>query len=37
MPRDAELEKKMPQLITSRYDDRHRRKKIEKTRSLPQL
>ena len=36
MPLDAELEKKMLQLVTSRYDDRHRRKKIEKTLSLSQ-
>jgi hypothetical protein len=36
MPLDAELGKKMLQLITSRYDDRHWRKKIEKTLSLPQ-
>ncbi len=28
--------KKMLQLVTSRYDDRHWRKKIEKTLSLPQ-
>lgn len=36
MALDAELGKKMLQLITSRYDDRHWRKKIEKTLSLPQ-
>jgi len=36
MPLDTELGKKMLQLITSRYDDRHWRKKIEKTLSLPQ-
>ena len=36
MPLDAELGKKMLQLITSRYDDRHWRTKIEKTLSLPQ-
>lgn len=36
MPLDAELGKKMLQLITSRYDDRHWRKSIEKTLSLPQ-
>jgi len=36
MPLDAELGKKMLQLITSRYDDRHWRKKIEKTLGLPQ-
>lgn len=36
MPLDAELGRKMLQLITSRYDDRHWRKKIEKTLSLPQ-
>jgi len=36
MPLDAELGKTMLQLITSRYDDRHWRKKIEKTLSLPQ-
>ena len=36
MPLNAELGKKMLQLITSRYDDRHWRKKIEKTLSLPQ-
>lgn len=35
MPLDAELGKKMLQLITSRYDDRHWRKRIEKTLSLP--
>jgi len=35
MPLDAELGKKMLQLVTSRYDDRHWRKKIEKTLSLP--
>ena len=36
MPLDTELGKTMLQLITSRYDDRHWRKKIEKTLSLPQ-
>ncbi|MBH0207462.1 MAG: hypothetical protein HP495_02830 [Nitrospira sp.] len=36
MPLDTELGKKMLQLITSRYDDRHWRKRIEKTLSLPQ-
>jgi hypothetical protein len=36
MPLNAELGKKMLQLITSRYDDRHWRKRIEKTLSLPQ-
>jgi len=36
MALDAELGKQMLQLITSRYDDRHWRKKIEKTLSLPQ-
>jgi hypothetical protein len=36
MALDAEFGKKMLQLITSRYDDRHWRKKIEKTLSLPQ-
>lgn len=36
MPLDVELGKKMLQLITSRYDDRHWRKKIEKTLGLPQ-
>lgn len=36
MPLNAELGKKMLQLITSRYDDRHWRKKIEKTLSLTQ-
>lgn len=36
MPLDAELGKRMLQLITSRYDDRHWRKQIEKTLSLPQ-
>ncbi len=36
MPLDAELGRKMLQLITSRYDDRHWRKQIEKTLSLPQ-
>lgn len=36
MPLDAEFGKKMLQLITSRYDDRHWRKKIEKTLSLTQ-
>lgn len=36
MPLDAELGKKMLQLITSRYDDRHWRKQIEKTLGLPQ-
>ena len=36
MALDAELGKQMLQLITSRYDDRHWRKRIEKTLSLPQ-
>ncbi|HMS84039.1 MAG TPA: hypothetical protein PKD12_10340 [Nitrospira sp.] len=36
MPLDAVLGKQMLQLITSRYDDRHWRKRIEKTLSLPQ-
>ncbi len=36
MPLDADLGRKMLQLITSRYDDRHWRKKIEKTLSLSQ-
>lgn len=36
MALDAELGKSMLQLITSRYDNRHWRKKIEKTLSLPQ-
>jgi hypothetical protein len=36
MPLDVELGKKMLQLITSRYDDRNWRKRIEKTLSLPQ-
>lgn len=36
MPLDVELGKTMLQLITSRYDDRHWRKKIEKTLGLPQ-
>jgi hypothetical protein len=36
MPLDTDLGKKMLQLITSRYDDRHWRKRIEKTLSLPQ-
>jgi len=36
MPLDAERGKKMLQLVTSRYDDRHWRKKIEKTLSLAQ-
>jgi len=36
MALDSQLGKKMLQLITSRYDDRHWRKKIEKTLSLPQ-
>jgi len=35
MSLDAELGKTMLQLITSRYEDRHWRKKIEKTLSLP--
>ena len=35
MPLDAELGKKMLQLITSRYDQREWRKKIEKILSLP--
>ena len=36
MPLDADQGKILLQLITSRYDDRHWRKKIEKTLSLPQ-
>lgn len=36
MSLDAEFGKTMLQLITSRYEDRHWRKKIEKTLSLPQ-
>ena len=36
MPLDADQGKTLLQLITSRYDDRHWRKKIEKTLSLPQ-
>ena len=36
MPLDVEIGKTMLQLITSRYDDRHWRKKIEKTLGLPQ-
>ena len=36
MPLDAELGKTMLRLITSRYDDRHWRKRIEKTLGLPQ-
>jgi hypothetical protein len=36
MPLNAELGKTMLQLITSRYDDRHWRRRIEKTLSLPQ-
>src|SRR5262245_35670888 len=36
MPLNAEQGKTLLQLITSRYDDRHWRKKIEKTLSLPQ-
>jgi len=36
MALDAESGKTMLQLITSRYEDRHWRKKIEKTLSLPQ-
>lgn len=36
MALDTALGKTMLQLITSRYDDRHWRKKIEKTLSLPQ-
>lgn len=36
MALDAELGKIMLQLITSRYEDRHWRKRIEKTLSLPQ-
>ncbi|MCP9455629.1 MAG: hypothetical protein NNA18_05920 [Nitrospira sp.] len=35
MPLDAERGKKVLQLITSRYDDRRWRKRIEKTLSLP--
>ena len=36
MPLDVVLGKKMLQLLTSRYDDRHWRDKIEKTLSLSQ-
>lgn len=36
MPLDQETGRTMLQLITSRYDDRHWRKQIEKTLSLPQ-
>jgi hypothetical protein len=36
MALDAAVGKSMLQLITSRYEDRHWRKKIEKTLSLPQ-
>jgi hypothetical protein len=36
MPLNAELGKKMLQLISSRYDDRQWRKRIEKTLGLPQ-
>lgn len=36
MPLDVDLGKKVLQLITSRYDDRHWRKRIEKTLGLPQ-
>lgn len=36
MPLNVESGKTMLQLITSRYDDRHWRKRIEKTLSLPQ-
>src|SRR5579884_1309523 len=35
MPLDGEWGKKLLQLLTSRYNDRHWRKKIEKTLSLP--
>jgi len=35
MALDAEQGKRMLQLLTSRYNDRHWRKKIEKTLSLP--
>ena len=35
MALDAEQGKRLLQLLTSRYDDRHWRKKIEKTLSLP--
>jgi hypothetical protein len=35
MALDAEQGRRMLQLLTSRYDDRHWRKKIEKTLSLP--
>jgi len=35
MALDIEQGKRMLQLLTSRYDDRHWRKKIEKTLSLP--
>ena len=36
MALDAEFGKKVLQLITSRFDDRHWRKRIEQTLSLPQ-
>ena len=36
MPLDADIGKQMLQLITSHYDYRHWRKRIEKTLSLPQ-
>ena len=36
MALDSEQGKKLLQLVTSRYDDRHWRRKIEKTLSLPQ-
>lgn len=36
MALDVEQGKRMLQLLTSRYDDRHWRKKIEKTLSLPE-
>lgn len=36
MALDAEQGKRMLQLLTSRYNDRHWRKKIEKTLSLPE-
>ncbi|MCS6897548.1 MAG: hypothetical protein NZM29_06195, partial [Nitrospira sp.] len=35
MPLDADWGKKVLQLITSRYDDRRWRKRIERTLSLP--
>lgn len=37
MALDTEQGKRMLQLVTSRYDDRHWRRKIEKTLSLPAI